>query len=375
MLEKCDDHRHDSENKRCAGTAATVQRMRGEGLEAWMKRFGHVNEAEGHWDRLLRRGQWSASEADDIIKYLDQCCSRETPSESALETKSDIMSTRQPQIVFPDFLAIPDLSKKPEMNAFVEHLKEKYPQKNLEKQIKFQQALLDAQKALMSCQLPFFLCCGTALGAHREQSFIDHDDDIDLGIDFHNLIRLGLWGNKNGVTRVSAGLMKRSDALDERGEDEDETRAASDGLVELLAVMSNQSLFAVFDICGKATRGLEVRLLHLPTRVRLDINVYYPPIPMEDDDLVKRHGDFVWASSFYEEASRRRHGMYRYRHAPFVHKLVRVPFCSLSGDEAEGFFVPPISYLQEYFGDQWRTPKVFSYAEGLEHEFRNIVDE
>jgi len=54
------------------------------------------------------------------------------------------------------------------------------------KQTKFKKTLEGMADILESVNIPFFLSCGTSLGAHREKKFIEHDLDIDLGI-FENI--------------------------------------------------------------------------------------------------------------------------------------------------------------------------------------------
>ena len=50
------------------------------------------------------------------------------------------------------------------------------------KQIKFGLTLLEMSRILNENNIPHFLACGTLLGVIREGKFIDHDEDIDLGI-------------------------------------------------------------------------------------------------------------------------------------------------------------------------------------------------
>ena len=59
-----------------------------------------------------------------------------------------------------------------------------------EKQKKFKVALEEIKKILDDNNINFFLYCGTALGAHREKKFIDHDQDIDLGLLEDNFYKL-----------------------------------------------------------------------------------------------------------------------------------------------------------------------------------------
>jgi len=51
-----------------------------------------------------------------------------------------------------------------------------------DKQVLFKKALEEMKEVLDRNNIPFFLFCGTALGAYREKAFIQHDPDIDLGV-------------------------------------------------------------------------------------------------------------------------------------------------------------------------------------------------
>ena len=55
-----------------------------------------------------------------------------------------------------------------------------YKKKSKKMEKKFNDVLKSAKNALDSVDIPFHLHSGTALGAHREKSFIEHDHDIDL---------------------------------------------------------------------------------------------------------------------------------------------------------------------------------------------------
>ena len=61
--------------------------------------------------------------------------------------------------------------------------KEKFTNSGLnDKQKKFRECLHDMKKILDKNNTHFFLCWGTLLGQHRENQFIEHDYDIDIGI-------------------------------------------------------------------------------------------------------------------------------------------------------------------------------------------------
>ena len=51
-----------------------------------------------------------------------------------------------------------------------------------DKQKKFLTTLTDMADILENNDIHYFLLAGTALGCHREKKFIEHDNDIDLGI-------------------------------------------------------------------------------------------------------------------------------------------------------------------------------------------------
>lgn len=272
-----------------------------------------------------------------------------------------------------------------ESNEFLEHYIVAHPLTGLEhwkKQLKFQKTLLDVQKAFLFCNLPFFLACGTALGAHREGGFIHHDEDIDIGVIYNQLVSLGERKKSASTTFFrneyeSHGTPLFSQISDNNNKSRVEDDTASTGCVELLSALSHLSNVQIFDICGCVSKGLEIRVQHIATRVRVDINIYYPPIENDDDELVKNKGDFVWAASFYEKAMLRKHHMYRYMHTPFDSSLFKIPFCAISRNVSADYYflVPPENYLDEYFSKDWRKPRCFSYIHGLNCEFANIIEE
>ena len=56
----------------------------------------------------------------------------------------------------------------------------------LDQQFLFRESLSLAKKALDELEIPFFLSSGTCLGYVRDKSFIEYDNDIDIGIEYKN---------------------------------------------------------------------------------------------------------------------------------------------------------------------------------------------
>ncbi|KAG5470537.1 hypothetical protein LSCM1_01781 [Leishmania martiniquensis] len=241
------------------------------------------------------------------------------------------------------------------------------------RQLAFQEALLAIQEVLMSQRIRFFLACGTALGARRDGCFIPYDEDIDIGILYTDMAAPVTDGDDSPVPDLSLPSATPADLS-----------RVQMRVYCLLQALASTCVFVVFDICGAVERGLELRVLHLATGARIDINLYYPPLcatfcglhgDASDDALVREKGEFVWAASFYEAANARKHRMYRYRHTPFATDLEELPFCAKKASVGSGFLVPPERYLIENYGEDWRTPKQYSYTEGLAGEFKNVVPE
>lgn len=276
---------------------------------------------------------------DGVAGYLDTFCGRHS---AALVPTSAAGAIEIPQVlVIPTALGNRTSDDTNEFRALTERC---LGREDAARQLLFQDTLLAFQKCSATAAIPFFLMGGTALGAVREGYFIPHDDDIDVGIFYSDLEKSSRDGG---------------------------TYAALQCLLNELTM----SRFIVFDVCGTLTCGLEVRCFHMDTQVRLDVNLYYDPIMPDDNSLVANSGPFTWTASYYEDAARRKHAMYRYRHVPFAEALRPVTFCLRDPSRGERFQVPPESYFVEYFGSDWQTPRAYSYREGLDREFKNIIPE
>ena len=184
--------------------------------------------------------------------------------------------------------------------------------------------------------------------------------------------------------------------------------------------------FVCFDVLGSVDFGLQLRFKHVPSGVLVDVNLYYEEGDVEQQEKGRsgprrrvRSNDgpqppksppssppsssasYCWFATHYGDSEKRRHGMYRYRHrSPLT--LVHRPFYDFRGicvDEAganpgeEGrrqsaavcdaaaepdypqLLVLGETHLTEYFGPDWRIPKVYGYEEGLRGEYKNIIAE
>jgi hypothetical protein len=222
-----------------------------------------------------------------------------------------------------------------------------------EKERRFLTTLKEVQRCFESAQLPWFVTCGTALGCIREGRFIPHDDDIDIGIHFTDLVEAG-----SGPIDTTSATQVQIDAA--------RTRA-----LDVLAHIGNSSRLVCFDVLGAVERGFQLRLQDPETGVLVDVNVYYTDL---DDTATATGGGgghphrFVWTATHYAESAKRKHGMYRYRNS-FPLELRETGFYDLR------VRCPTEQYLVEYFGTDWRTPKVFNYDQGLAGEYRNIIPE
>lgn len=187
----------------------------------------------------------------------------------------------------------------------------KFKQLPSDKQFRFAKTLLDMDKILRKYNQPYFLACGTALGVVREGQFIEHDSDIDLGV-------------------------FRDDYNPEI-----ESR--------ILEVFKLKHRF------GSINTGYELSFIHPETGVSLDIFLHY------------KENFFYWYPTFLSVCDKAKNKMCRWKYTPFGLK----PIEFFGGV----FNLPdPIDlYLTESYGD-WKTPKSFSYEEGItEGGYTNLI--
>ncbi len=184
------------------------------------------------------------------------------------------------------------------------------------KQLKFKKVLSDAKKALDEAGIPFHLHSGTALGSQREGTFIEHDDDIDLGVFIRDYKRsLVTYMKKHGF--------------------------------ELEAQY------------GKLKFGKEYCFRHIQKNVRLDIFMVY--------ESMFEHKPIYWVSSVFGKCNDMKYGMCRWKYRPYIPALVNIAGIDV--------YAMPVSALEDGYGPNWRVPKKFDYFGGLEEGYTNLIKE
>ena len=182
------------------------------------------------------------------------------------------------------------------------------------KQEDFRQTLEDMKQILDTNKIPFHLHSGTALGAIREQQFIPHDEDIDIAI-FH----------KDRVSNLDSIVTKN-------------------GKFELIDKLPEN--------VKKENEIMEFSFRHLNTSVNIDIffiieekdqYIFYTYFGICDDKPKKR---CEYVNSKY--------------------KLNDIIFYD------KKYKVPEEKFLEEHYGKDWKTPKKFSYSDGLISEYKNM---
>lgn len=188
-----------------------------------------------------------------------------------------------------------------------------------EKSLKFNKVLIQAKYALDSINIPFHLHSGTALGAHREHDFIAHDDDIDLAVFYKDV---------NTERKVKS----------------------------IIASMENNG-FKVQAILGTLKRGFELKFNYVNYNVGLDIFWVYPGR--------YRGQNYYILGSYYGQCDQFPYKMCVWGYRPY--QTIRMNFL---GNE---YNVMPEQTLVDAYGPDWRTPKKFTYTEGLAGGYKSLI--
>jgi len=184
---------------------------------------------------------------------------------------------------------------------------------------KFNNVLLDAKDALDSIGIPFHLHSGTALGAEREKDFIKHDHDIDLAVFYEDV---------NTASKVKA-----------------------------IEKAMKHAGFYVNHRLGTLPRGKEIQFIHEKTDIPLDIFWVYKG---------KYKGKEYYINGlYYGICDNYKYKMCVYGVSPYKPKTI-----ILHGTEYKTI---PVQTIVDLYGKDWKTPKKFSYEQGLSEEFKGFI--
>lgn len=180
------------------------------------------------------------------------------------------------------------------------------------KQIKFTKTLFDMDNILSRNNQKYFLACGTVLGAIREKKFIEHDDDIDLGIFVDDY-------NKE----IEHQILKK---------------------------------FKLNHRLGDIKTGYEISFVHPETHISIDIFLHY------------RDKNYFWCPSFFNMCDKAKNKMCRWKYnfnslkpINFLGRIFNIPD-------------PVDQYLVDAYGPDWQTPRKFSYSEGIQESgYKNLI--
>lgn len=189
------------------------------------------------------------------------------------------------------------------------------------KQQVYTDILAKTKKVLDELKIPFFLSSGTCLGYFREDKFIDHDYDIDLGI------------------------------------------FEKDYNPELIEKMSQQGL-QLYRVLGTRKDGMELSFKKTGTKLgkhaKVDIFLHYPETEIETKKVThKQHKNKMTAKT---SEKKEYYSWYSYKAPKFEEKikyrvgkfnLVPVKFMGLTVNSPH----PTLTYILDHYGEDWVTPK------------------
>jgi phosphorylcholine metabolism protein LicD len=183
---------------------------------------------------------------------------------------------------------------------------------------KFTICLEDTKKYLDIINLKTFLICGTALGMHRNGTFIPHDKDIDIATMYEDF-------NEN-IEKKMIDILKKNN-------------------------------YDVIHILGEINHGREYSFRH-PNGVKIDLFLYY------------KEDNFFWHASYFNLCDLKKYGKCRYKFSEEALQLEDIKFNN------KLYKIVSIKFLEEEYGLDWKTPKEFSYKEGVTYgKYLNIIDE
>ena len=185
---------------------------------------------------------------------------------------------------------------------------------NSDKYAKFTECLFDMKKTLDENNQEFFLMAGTLLGCIRNHDFISHDGDIDIGIFYDNFN------------------------------------------IDIINKIKESKKFTLTHILGKIENSYEMKFTHI-NNISIDIFLNYKII-----------NNYYYCTSFFGICDLKKEGYCKWGNT--IENLISIPF------KGNNFLVPSNfeEYLEECYGNDWRIPKEFSYWDGLDGEYKNLIN-
>ena len=230
-----------------------------------------------------------------------------------------------------------------------------------QKQLNFKAALFAAADALDSIEPNlFFLGDGTALGAAREGQFIRHTGDIDLGIfSNYNISSSAREDAINSVPRNRLTLKRprfnttTDPNANEHSNAANNRRGTPRGRRQLQVVDAMQK--HKFRLLGTTTVEssrhsryiTEHKFLYEPTKVKLDIFFFN----VTTDNKMETYIDAAACSGKPRKMCVHQTSFSIPKPTIFMNR----PFLTLGK-----------MFLEETYGKDWRTPKIFTYNTGIE---------
>ena len=179
---------------------------------------------------------------------------------------------------------------------------------------KFTECLCDMKKILDENNQEFFLACGTLLGCVRNHDFISYDQDIDIGIFY--------------------------DKFD----------------INIINKIKESNNFTLIQTYGQIENSYELKFKHT-NNVSIDIFLHY-----------KIKENYYYCASFLGICNSKKEGYCKWGNT--IKDLIGIPF------KSSKFLIPSNfeEYLEERYGKDWKIPMKFSYWEGLDGRYKNLIN-
>ena len=179
------------------------------------------------------------------------------------------------------------------------------------KQEVFAICLIKLKDALDSGKYKFWLACGTALGAYRENKFIEHEGDIDIAMFVESY-------NQNLIPHMTKHGFKFGQQL------------------------------------GTLKNGMEMSFVYQKLRR------FHKDVPKIDIFFIYKKNNYWWRSSF---GAKNWKNVYFKKEIPVPYVTKYAPFNLVEIDFLDRkYLIPDVTYIEQLYGPNWRyTDKKYSH--------------